>query len=233
MGLDFGLIRSAARVGIGTRQDLTIRYEESNDVPLVTEGEVVMWHKNAGKGEFYEPTPDETLVMQNLGGGDRAGQTFTIGTVGTGGEFFIANMTFKMYRTGFPGTITGYLKATDGAGKPTGAVLATGTTNGNTLGTSSVGTERTITFVTPYNLQPDTKYAIFVKCPGVGSGIWLNIKYKVNGVYPGGNFITSADGESSWTVDSTGDFWFQAAGSGDYMFVNLFGITRQIGMVEV
>lgn len=82
------------------------------------------------------------------------GQTFT-----TTSAYDIDSVKLKGYRLGSPGTITLELYATSG-GTPTGGVLATGTYNGNLLGTDTSGTWFEIPLSSAYSLSDSTKYAI-------------------------------------------------------------------------
>lgn len=112
----------------------------------------------------------------------------------------ITSVKLQLYRAGSPGTITVAIRATDGSGHPTGADLCTGTTNGNTLTTSSAGELREITLGAGTSLTIGTKYAIEVRVPSGGSGGAVAVGWRVNngGSYSGGETLRY-DGVSAWT----------------------------------
>ncbi|KKN05684.1 hypothetical protein LCGC14_1084830 [marine sediment metagenome] len=81
-------------------------------------------------------------------------QTFTPSTSHT-----IDRVRLKLYRVGSPGTLSVKIYAT-AAGLPTGAALASGTTNGDTLTTSTSGAVRDIYLGAGTALSSGTQYAI-------------------------------------------------------------------------
>ena len=133
---------------------------------------------------------------------------------------FIASASYEMVSvklglskagaTGTPGTVTAELFAIDsGTGKPTGSALATGTTDGNALGTSTSVTWPEITWVTPYTVTSGTEYTIVLSCAGASAvsvlGWWYD--YAADPTQEEG--WTSADSGTSWTVrNSAYGFWF-------------------------
>ena len=132
-------------------------------------------------------------------------QTFT-----TTSAYVISSVKLKIYRVGSPGTITVSIRATDVGGKPTGADLASGTTDGDTLTTSSSGEWREITFGTPYSLSGTTKYAIVAS---TASGDYENeVLWKrdaTSPTYSGGSAGDSTDSGSSWSLITTQDMMFE------------------------
>ncbi|GAI38538.1 unnamed protein product, partial [marine sediment metagenome] len=81
-----------------------------------------------------------------------------------------------------PGIITIGIRATDGAGKPTGADLTAATTNGNTLPQFPASTWRQVT-LPPYELQQGVKYAIVLRAPGADSTTTFGWKAGGSGSY--------------------------------------------------
>ena len=235
MALNFGMFNqfSGAEfdVGIGQKNDkFDIRYVEGDTQPPVAPGEIIIWKMGSGEGEFYKVDDAQNAIDST---NDRIGQTFTFGASSPDGAFTIASVTFKMYRTLTPGTVTCELTAVDGDGKPTGSVLATGTTDGDTLTTSTAGEERTITFTTPYTLEASTQYAVYVKASDASATDKLHMRKDGSSpTYTGGVWISSTDGGSSWNTVSTSDLWFSTSGGGSFMLVDVDGTTKMITLAD-
>lgn len=96
------------------------------------------------------------------------------------------------------------------AGDPTGADLASGTTNGDTLAEYGSWTEREITFVTPIELTSGTKYAIVVRAVAANL-IW---SVRIDNPYANGDLYESSDSGNSWTIETNDDCWFKTKASG-------------------
>lgn len=161
----------------------------------------------------YYITGDDTASSFSGTGPRWLAQSFT-----TTSAYSIASVKLKLYRDPSlaPGTITVSIRATDGAFKPTGADLASGTTDGDTLPTSFEAAEwREITFSSPYSLNSSTLYAIVVRCSGTGSypGKW-NIDTGASG-YPNGSHLVSVNGGSTWTIVAF-DAMFETYGASVY-----------------
>lgn len=207
-------------------REVIMTIEETELQPVIAPDEMVLWKKVGGKGEFYTGAAGGGKVISLVTSYN--GQSFTVGTTSVNAPFSAASVLFKMYRIGTPGTVTAELKLADGNGKPTGAVLATGTTDGDTLTTNAAGEERTITFAAPYTLSPDTQYCIYLYASGVGGGNSLVYKYNAGEVYGGGDQIRSSDSGASWSVDANQDAYFEIGGTGTYILVNIEGTMKQI-----
>ncbi len=95
------------------------------------------------------------------------------------------------------------------AGDPTGADLASGTTNGNGLPVPPAGFQDTkITFGAGTALTSGVTYAIVVRSSGIGfsnSCLWI---MKSPGDYDGGQRFISSNSGSSWSGDAP-DCWFK------------------------
>jgi hypothetical protein len=118
-----------------------------------------------------------------------------------------------LYKAGNPSTLTVSIKAVDGDGKPTGADLTSGTTNGNTLPTGSPYEWRAIT-LTQYWLEPETKYAIVCRALEASSPNEINWRSDSSSPsYTGGSFVYSQDAGSTWTVVTGTDCMFEVWGS--------------------
>lgn len=107
--------------------------------------------------DYYQTGADQPTQIDTAN--DRVAQTFT-----TTVDYSISAVALRMLRaggTGTPGMITVSIRTTL-AGEPTTTVLATGTTNGNTLTTDAAGEWRTITFTSITPLSVNTKYAIVI-----------------------------------------------------------------------
>ena len=111
----------------------------------------------------------------------------------------------KLYRVGFPGTVTVSLRPTGEDGWPTDAVLASGTTEGNTLTTdNTTGDWREISLGAGCNVTFDTKYAI------VWSGATANVtdyfcsrEDASAPTCPGGCMLISNNSGATWTGHET------------------------------
>lgn len=79
-------------------------------------------------------------------------------------DYAVGSVRLPLARVGTPGTVTVGIYAVDGAFKPTGTVLASGTTSGNTLTEDYGWTWRTITLTTNPTLSASTEYAIVLSC---------------------------------------------------------------------
>ncbi len=141
---------------------------------------------------------------------DRWGsQTFTVDAT----SHTITSVKLLLYRVGTIGTVTASIRATDGSGHPTGSDLTSGTTNGNTLTTSSAGEWREIT-LTEYTLSASTKYAIVIRAPSADNfaGQSLYPKVKSPSAYSGGNVEASSNSGVSWSTQ-TYDLLFEVYGN--------------------
>ena len=135
------------------------------------------------------------------------GQTFTVGTNGTNEAHDIYSVKWKLWKSGSPGTVTCELKAVDGDGLPTGSVLSSGTINGNTL-TESTDGEVVEILMSSYELQPSTKYAVYLRA--AGAAVSAKFNYQGN-PYSGGAWIRY---NSGWSVgDATSDYYFEVYGT--------------------
>lgn len=161
---------------------------------------------------LYERYPEHSDWVSSFKDDTWLAQTFTIGNTGTNENHYIAALKLMMYRIGEPGLINAAITAVDGAGKPTGSDLSTGTLDGDTLTTSTTGDVYRIALTT-YELQASTQYALIVKAL-YGDG--ANQPYMFFDVtspsYTGGSFVRSLDGGASWTVLTGADAWFKEYG---------------------
>ena len=132
-------------------------------------------------------------------------QTFTASA-----SYTSSGIQLRLMRQGTPGTVTVTLLATTG-GKPTGAALATGTTNGNTLPywKGSEGEWRQIEWASNFSIVSGTVYAAVVKASGTTSSDavywWLD---QSTPTYTGGSYGLSSDSGSNWTMNTGIDLLF-------------------------
>jgi hypothetical protein len=134
-------------------------------------------------------------------------QTFTPSAAHT-----ITSVKLKLFRNGLPGTVTVSKRATSG-GQPTGGDLCSGTTNGDTLTTSTSGEWREITLGGGYGLSAGTQYAIVARATGGDTSnmvIWL--MDATAPTYGGGMWLYSLDSGSSWTSAAGYDLMFEEWG---------------------
>lgn len=141
--------------------------------------------------------------------GDRwRGQTFT-----TSVDYSFESVKLKLERVGSPGTITVVIKATSG-GKPTGADLASGTTDGDTITEDNNGEWREVTFSSPVEISASTQYAIIVKALSGNSSNYIRAREDDDvPEYTGGAVVWSTDAGSSWNIDTNRDILFECYGA--------------------
>jgi len=123
-------------------------------------------------------------------------------------DYTTGKLVLRLGRSGLPGIIDIGIRATDGAGKPTGGDLASGQTNGDTLPTNPSNEDREIV-LSAYDLAKDVKYAI------VGRALTAEFTYSIRAWQPSGSdtYPRGVKGQSSnsgvdWTLQ-TNDFCFE------------------------
>ena len=110
-----------------------------------------------------------------------------------------------------PGTVTISIRATDGDGKPTGPDLCSGTTDGDTVTSTSPGEWREVTLGAGTSLLANTKYAIIAKCQTDDPTkpiFWRRDASAPS--YTGGSSFYTADQGVTWTAlaeDSMFEDW--------------------------
>jgi hypothetical protein len=129
-------------------------------------------------------------------------QTFT-----PSANYNIGSVKLFLFKSGTPGTVTCYIQNTT-SNKPNGSILATGTTNGDTLPTGSPYKWREITFSSPTSLSSGTKYAIVLKCSAASQAcLW---RYDgTSPTYSGGSYGSSNNSGVSWTMSTIVDLLFE------------------------
>ena len=135
-------------------------------------------------------------------------QTFTPST-----SHIILEIDLKLYRIGSPGIATFGIYGTDGSGHPdtSGAALASGTTDVDTLTTNVAGEWRKITLGAGTELTASTKYAIVANtAPPSGHLRWA--QDAADASYAGGNHETTANAGSTWATQSGADLGFKEYG---------------------
>lgn len=127
-----------------------------------------------------------------------AAQTFT-----TVGALSVNSVTLKLLvSAGTPtGTMTVSIRAVDGAHKPTGADLTSGTFNVTKL--NALGNWHTID-LTPYTLSATTEYAVVLRhtTGDVANAVGARDN-NAGSTYAGGAYCTSNNSGSTWTVGGT------------------------------
>lgn len=131
--------------------------------------------------------------------------------------YTITSAKLLLYRTGTCAhTITVYVTATDGDGKPTGAALCSGTTDGSTLPTASPYEWREVSFGAGAKLNAATVYALIFKCPAGTPApndfaSWRDDSSSP--AYTGGQAGLTLDGGGTWTMYSGHDLLFENWGN--------------------
>jgi hypothetical protein len=147
----------------------------------------------------------------NISGDLWLAQTFTVGNTGTNVNHIITSVKLMLFRVGLPGTLTVGIRAVDGSGLPTGADLTYGTTDANTLTTSSTGEWREIVMDTSYTLTAGTQYAIVVRVSAYDAVCRWRLAQP--GSYAGGVGYRASDAGVTWrSWDTTVDFTFEEYG---------------------
>jgi len=149
--------------------------------------------------------------------GDALCQTFTPSETHT-----ITQVRLKLYRNSTPGDIRVDIYAVNESHYPTGASLASGVTDGNTLTTNSAGSYRQITLDNTAVLQANTEYALVLTAPngvpGEKTVLWrIDI---ADSAYAGGwaiKYFGTLENPTpqSWQIFAEGlvsDFMFQEWG---------------------
>ena len=131
-------------------------------------------------------------------------QTFTPDT-----DHTIGSVVLLLLKTGSPTTITVYIYGTT-TGKPSGASLCSGTTDGNTLPTGSPYEWRTITLGSGTALTAAIQYAIVVKSAAGASSNRTDWRVDQSSpTYSGGVSLYSHNSGTDWTIVSSVDFLFE------------------------
>jgi len=135
-----------------------------------------------------------------------AAQTFTPSTTHT-----ITSANLSLYRVGSPGTLNVSVWETDGSGHPTGSVLCSGTTDGDSL--NVYASWRSVSLGSGATVSASTKYAISLSAPSGSAGNIAVWGYDGTAPpYSGGNGETSSDSGASWS-DQSVDFLFEEYGT--------------------
>ena len=108
-------------------------------------------------------------------------------------------------RAGLIGYATISIRATDGAGKPTGADLCSNIIDMSIVPASTAWFE--VGLGAGATLTPAVKYAIVIRVTSSP----LNLRYRTPSGYAGGGYGSSTNSGSTWTMD-TPDFLFQELG---------------------
>lgn len=186
------------------------------------------WYANSTAGlwsttdEYYN-TDDDTWI--SVFGTQWYAQTFLVGAAGHN----VTSVKLKLLRVGLPGTLTVGIRATaliTGWWKPTGADVANGTIDGDTLTTDGGGLWYDIIMTYPaaseYTLIAATRYAIVVRAIA-GTPIKV-VGWRCDGsgpTYAGGSYFASGDSGATWGALPTYDFMFEirynVLGSGGWL----------------
>jgi len=110
------------------------------------------------------------------------------------------------------GEMTLAVKEVDVNGKPTGAELASGTFESSDITTSM---DIIVAFASPMTLTSGVDYAIILYSTAAGgdSSNKINWFYSTGNPYPIGSKVSSSNSGSTWTVDTTIDFYFSILGT--------------------
>jgi hypothetical protein len=154
------------------------------------------------QGGVAEQTLSAISSDQNNYGVNWTAQTFTAISSHT-----LTAISLYIFKQGTPGTFAWSIRATS-AGLPTGADLASGSMDGNTISTSPVWLD--LSLGAGVALTAGTTYAIITRCTAGTSGNFIHWFQADTNVYSGGQKCTSVNSGSAWTAVSTADFVFIA-----------------------
>lgn len=165
------------------------------------------------------PPPEPQLYEHYIINDDGANVAFNVRwlaqtfTVQAGETHTITSIKIKVYRMGTPDIMTVAITAVDGAGKPTGPDLATGTFDGDDLTDAEPG-EWIEVAMSEVELEANTQYALVLKDmdPSPGDGVIWRWD-QTDGTYPDGIALVSMDSGDSWTSQTTFDFMFEEWGT--------------------
>lgn len=182
-----------------------------------------------GTGPFSDENKDTGITIRPSGDGETAGYDYYklneeaslsvrgvywyAQTFQASASYTATGVKIKILRVGLPGTVTVSIRATAG-GEPTGADLAVGTTDGDTLPSSGSGTWREITFSSTQALTSGTTYAIVIRATGTDATSQIRWRYDVNpSSYDDGAIIITDDSGSTWTIGNA-DGMFEVVAQG-------------------
>ncbi len=149
---------------------------------------------------YYEQSDDGGNVGELILGTDWWGQTFTPTISHT-----VDKVKLRLQRVLWPGTVVVQIQATT-LGEPSGAVLCSGTINGNTLSTGWWW--ETITLDSSYNLVAGTMYAIVVGAPSGDAGNRVEWAHDPPAGPGGGPYSGGEAMYSGWS--GVGGSWIQS-----------------------
>ena len=115
----------------------------------------------------------------------------------------------KIYRTGYPGTLTVSIRNTDQVGSPIGSDLCVGEFDANQITTDTEGEFYQINLGAGTPLLADTEYAIVIRALEATGD--TNVYWRCNDTndYPRGNRANSSNYGESWTPQPSFDFLFE------------------------
>lgn len=173
----------------------------------------------ATKREWYITGDNDHTDVKNLAWD---AETFTIGTVGVDEDFNITSIKMKGAVWLTPPTLYAKIYAVDGAEKPTGAPLSSGSTNPSGWGGTPSWHEISMS---AYTLQASTMYALVLRCPGAGAAV---VRWRVDtigGAYAGGNRLHTDDAGEIWHHYPDYDQLFEIWGEPAVSEVELAGVS--------
>lgn len=158
----------------------------------------------------YEWYSENDSANDNIYGAEWSCNTFTVGTTGTNENFTVDKVVVKVgIGAGNPGDVTMSIYAT-AAGKPTGAPLCSGVVDGSSFD----GGWYSLDMSSHPQLNASTKYAIVISCAtGAGNHIYWRFDQAGQTYGANGDYGTSEDSGSTWTMDSNGGGMFEIWGT--------------------
>lgn len=156
---------------------------------------------------------DDILVLDfHAGGNDDISETFGVNwfaqTFTTSEKYDITGVQIPGYRVGNPGDLTVSIRAM-AAGVPTGADLANGTYDADTLTTNTAGEWIDVAFTSDYTLNSATEYAIVVRATAGNAANYFAWLEDTDNGYAGGTQCTSVNSGVAWAAVAANDNLFE------------------------
>lgn len=174
-----------------TDKNVQVRYQYSEDAAFGT----INTNNTILETGLYNTTGRLTgFHYFGIYGANWKAQTFTTGTT----RYYVYNVTTKLIRTGSPGQLFIRLySANTSTGKPSGAVLASGSRNANTISTTT-GEWFNVT-MSSYNLLTNTRYVIVLYLSGGSTANCLDWYVNQTPGYNLGQLMGSSDSGSTYS----------------------------------
>ena len=179
---------------------------------MIHELSCVDWHYLADKrlvAMAWEAAEYENYTAGDDGAASVFGINWYGQTLPTATAHQLSKIRLMLYRVGNPGTVTISLRAVDGGLDPTGADLAVGTLDGNSLTADTAGAWAEVNMTIPYSRVAATTYAVIVRATDGDAANYVGWRKNSGGAFANGEYEASGDSGATWTPDNAQDFMFE------------------------